>query len=63
LTVPIDSIQPGTYGIALLDDEDINGKFDYMLIFPKEGVGFSNDDQHGIHRPVFNDFSFLLKKM
>jgi len=62
LTVHLDSIPPGLYGIALLDDENRNGKLDYKFIIPKEGVGFSNYDQHGIYRPVFNDFSFLLKK-
>ena len=62
LTVHLDSIPPGLYGIALLDDENKNGKLDYKFIIPKEGVGFSNYDQHGIHRPVFSDFSFLLKK-
>jgi uncharacterized protein (DUF2141 family) len=62
MTVQLDSVQPGTYGIALLDDENRNGKLDYRLILPKEGVGFSNFEQHGFHRPVFNDFSFILKK-
>lgn len=62
LTVRLDSIPPGTYGIALLDDENKNGKLDYKLFLPKEGVGFSNYVHHGIRRPVFDDFSFLLKK-
>lgn len=61
LTVRLDSIPPGTYGIALLDDENKNGKLDYKLFLPKEGVGFSNYVHHGIRRPVFDDFSFLLK--
>lgn len=62
LTVRVDSIPPGTYGIALLDDENKNGKLDYALFLPKEGVGFSNYVHHGIRRPAFEDFSFLLKK-
>lgn len=61
LSVQLDSIQPGTYGIALLDDENRNGKLDYRFLLPKEGVGFSNYQQHGIRRPVFNDFAFLFK--
>lgn len=62
LVVRLDSIPPGTYGIALLDDENKNGKLDYRLILPKEGVGFSNYVHHGIRRPVLSDFSFLVKK-
>lgn len=62
LVVSLDSIPPGTYGIALLDDENKNGKLDYRLILPKEGVGFSNYKHHGIKRPVLSDFSFLVKK-
>jgi len=50
------------YGITLLDDENKNGKLDYKFVIPKEGVGFSNYEQHGFRRPVFSDFSFLLKK-
>lgn len=62
LTLQVDSIAPGTYGIALLDDENNNGKLDYRLMLPKEGVGFSYFVQRGFHRPVFDDFSFSLKK-
>jgi uncharacterized protein (DUF2141 family) len=62
LTARLDSIPPAKYGIALLDDENRNGKLDYKLVIPKEGVGFSNYDQHGIRRPSFDEFSFLLKK-
>lgn len=62
LVVSLDSIPPGTNGIALLDDENNNGKLDYRLILPKEGVGFSNYVHHGIRRPVLSDFSFLVKK-
>jgi len=62
LTIHLDSIPPGLYGIALLDDENRNGKLDYKWVIPKEGIGFSNYDQHGIRRPSFSDFSFLLKK-
>ena len=62
LTVQLDSISAGVYGIALLDDENKNGKLDYRMLLPKEGVGFSNYVLHGIRRPHFEDFSFVLKK-
>jgi len=62
LVVRLDSIPPGIYGIALLDDENRNGKLDYRFVIPKEGIGFSNYEHHGIKRPVLSNFSFLLKK-
>lgn len=62
LTIRMDSIPSGTYGIALLDDENKNGKLDFRLIIPNEGIGFSYYVQKGIKRPRFSDFSFLLKK-
>lgn len=62
LSVRLDSIPAGTYGIALLDDENKNGKLDFRFILPDEGIGFSYYVQKGIKRPHFSDFSFLLKK-
>lgn len=62
LTAQLDSIPPGVYGIALLDDENKNGKLDYKFLLPKEGVGFSNYEHHGFRKPRFDDFSFILKR-
>jgi uncharacterized protein (DUF2141 family) len=62
LTVQLDSLPPGRYGIALLDDENRNGKLDYTLFLPREGVGFSGYEHSGIRKPHFEDFSFFLKK-
>lgn len=62
LSVLLDSIPVGEYGIALLDDENKNGKLDYKLIIPKEGVGFSNYVLQGFRRPRFRDFAFLVRK-
>jgi uncharacterized protein (DUF2141 family) len=55
-------LDPGTYGIALLDDEDGNGEMKKnMLGIPKEGFGFSNFYLSGMSRPKFNDFKFEVK--
>lgn len=62
LSIRLDSIPAGTCGIALLDDENKNGKLDFRFILPDEGIGFSYYVQKGIKRPHFSDFSFLLKK-
>lgn len=55
--------QSGIWGFSVLDDENGNGKMEYNLIgLPREGFGFSNYIHKGIHRPVFNDFSFVINK-
>ena len=55
-------LPPGTYGIALLDDENDNGEMDYGLMLPEEGFGFSNYYHTGLSRPDFEDFSFDLNQ-
>lgn len=56
------NLSPGTYGIALMDDENGNHKMDNNMIgMPKEGFGFSNFYLSGLSRPVFNDFKFEVK--
>ncbi len=53
----------GNWGFSLLDDENSNGKMEYNFIgMPREGFGFSNYELKGLHRPVFDDFCFQLKK-
>ena len=54
-------LSPGTYGLALLDDENNNTKLDYGLIMPKEGFGFSDYYHTSWSKPKFNDFKFYLK--
>jgi uncharacterized protein (DUF2141 family) len=55
-------LEPGTYGITLVDDENANGKIDKNLIgMPKEGFGFSNFFMEKMKKPVFDDFKIDLK--
>jgi uncharacterized protein (DUF2141 family) len=54
--------EPGTYGIALLDDENNNNRMDYELFIPKEGFGFSDYYPESLKRPKFDDFKFLLNR-
>lgn len=56
LTVPL-NLPKGTYGVVLLDDENLNDEMDYGLLMPKEGFGFSNFVPF-ISKPNFNDFNF-----
>lgn len=54
-------LMPGTWGVAMLDDENANGKMDYKRIgIPKEGFGFSNFRKKILKRPRFEDFQFQL---
>jgi uncharacterized protein (DUF2141 family) len=52
-------LEPGTYGAALMDDENSSGKMDYNMIgIPKEGFGFSNYYHTGFFKPKINAFLF-----
>ncbi len=57
------SLEPGIYGLSLLDDENSNGKMEYnFLHIPKEGFGFSDYYHTGITKPRFDAFKFNLEK-
>lgn len=60
LTVHFD-LEPGTYGITLIDDKNKNGKIDKnMLGIPKEGFGFSNFFMEKMKKPLFDEFKVTL---
>lgn len=53
----------GTYGFALLDDENQNTVMDSNFFgIPKEGYGFSGYKHTGMFRPNFNKFKFQVLK-
>lgn len=55
------SLEPGVYGLTLLDDEDNNQLMQYNFLgLPKEGFGFSGYYHTGITRPKFEDFRFTV---
>ena len=57
------SLEPGIYGLSLLDDENSNGKMEYKLLrIPKEGFGFSDYYHKGITKPKFDSFKFSINK-
>src|SRR5215203_3280642 len=57
------TLEQGTYGVVLIDDENNNGKMDKNFFgIPKEGFGFSNFYLSGFSRPTFNDFKFEVGK-
>jgi uncharacterized protein (DUF2141 family) len=52
-------VKPGKYAIALLHDENNNGKADRAIgMMPKEGYGFSRDAPVRMAPPKFRDAVF-----
>ena len=55
-----EDIPPGTYAIAVVHDENMNGKLDTNLLgIPREGYGFSNDAKAFLGPPLFPAASFV----
>ncbi len=58
-TITFVGVAPGAYAIALLHDENNNGKADRALgMMPKEGFGFSRDAKVRMAPPRFEDAVF-----
>jgi uncharacterized protein (DUF2141 family) len=59
MTIRFTGVEPGKYAIALLHDENDNGKADRVLgMMPKEGYGFSRDAPVNMAPPEFDDAVF-----
>jgi uncharacterized protein (DUF2141 family) len=57
------SLEPGIYGLSLLDDVNSNGKMEYSFLgVPKEGFGFSDYYHKGFIKPKFDSFKFSIDK-
>ena len=62
LTLTFKDVAPGHYAIALLHDENANGKADRALgMMPTEGFGFSRDAPVRMGPPSFKDAAFDMK--
>ncbi|MEP3052016.1 MAG: DUF2141 domain-containing protein [Erythrobacter sp.] len=58
-TIRFNNVEPGNYAIALLHDENDNGKADRALgMMPTEGFGFSRDARVRFGPPKFRDAVF-----
>ncbi len=54
-----EDIPPGTYALAVIHDENMNGELDTNVLgIPKEGYGFSNDARAWFGAPSFSAASF-----
>lgn len=57
----LEDLEPGDYAIALLHDENNNGRMDKKAIFlPKEGFGFSNDAMGTMGPPGYQKAKFKV---
>jgi len=65
MTVHIDSMDPGTYAISILHDEDQSGDMEmggFLNLIPQEGFGFSNNPEIGFSEPDFGACKFELEE-
>ena len=59
VTLTFRDVKPGRYAIALLHDENANGKADRAaMMIPKEGFGFSRDAKVRFGPPKFGAAAF-----
>lgn len=59
-TIEFQGVTPGRYAIALLHDENGNGRVDKVLMMPKEGFGFSRDAAVRFGPPRFSAAAFEI---
>jgi len=60
LVISFPDVRPGTYAIALLHDENGNGRADKAAMIPREGFGFSRDARVRMGPPTFDDAAFAV---
>ena len=61
ITIRFDNVEPGDYAIALLHDENEDGKANRVLgMAPKEGYGFSRDAPVRMAPPDWDDAVFTV---
>ncbi|MXO55779.1 DUF2141 domain-containing protein [Pontixanthobacter gangjinensis] len=59
VTLTFKGVKPGRYAIALLHDENNNGKADRaLMMMPTEGYGFSRDAKVSMGPPKFSAAAF-----
>ncbi len=58
LEISFGPVPSGEYAIALIHDENANGRMDKRLMIPKEGFGFSRDAPVRLGPPAFSRAAF-----
>ena len=59
-TLLFDDLPSGTYALALIHDENGNGKLDTMMGIPKEGFGFSKNPAIRFGPPSFKSAGVVI---
>jgi uncharacterized protein (DUF2141 family) len=59
--VRLPAVEPGQYALAVIHDENGNGRLDTMLGIPKEGFGFSRNPSIGFGPPPFEKVRFAVE--
>lgn len=57
---PLGMLAPGDYAIAIIHDENANGRLDTFAGIPREGVGFSRNPVLRFGAPSFNSARFSV---
>lgn len=58
--IPLGEVMPGDYAIAIIHDENGNGKLDTFAGIPREGVGFSRNPAIRFGAPSFRSAQFQV---
>lgn len=58
--IPLGVLTPGQYAIAIIHDENGNGRLDTFAGIPREGVGFSRNPALRFGAPSFRSASFSI---
>lgn len=58
--IPLGTLAPGDYAIAIIHDENGNGRLDTFAGIPREGVGFSRNPAIRFGAPSFRSAQFVV---
>lgn len=58
--IPMGEMAPGNYAVAIIHDENGNGKLDTFAGIPREGVGFSRNPAIRFGAPSFRSAQFTM---
>ena len=62
VSIILKDLPTGEYGLAVIHDEDSNGKFNSNFLgFPTEGFGFSNNAKGILGPPSFSKAKFIME--
>lgn len=57
-SIRLSGIAPGTWALAVMHDENGNGRLDRFLAIPREGFGFSRNPRLRMGPPRYEDVRF-----